>query len=206
MVSDQQYTREGKIVIIRNYQLSETGITNLRAEESVQQAQEERNESYYAATNKRLLEATPQLTAAISTYTDNYANPVDMLEALDSKNKQLEQQIAELRRHNLEGLTTELLLEKLKLWLQILIARNLKELHPVVLEAAREEFASKPMKLFASTSGLQPLLESLAKSGSWPFYILVLQSVLSFRAKYTGSSEIYESIMQLIMQPLKHLA
>ncbi len=56
-----------------------------------------------------------------------------MLEALAKKDSQLQQHIAELQNRKIDGLISEVLFEKLKLELQILLARNLKELHEVVL-------------------------------------------------------------------------
>ena len=150
---------------------------------------------------------TPQLTAAISIYNENYADPTDLLEALSRKNTLLSQYIGELERRNLFGVLSEVLFESLKLKLQIVLARNLRDIYDAVLNAAGEDFVGKPMKLFETTNGLQPILQSLAVSQSWRYYLFVLQSVQEFKSAHQeGYPHINEAVLQLVMPALKQRA
>lgn len=91
-----QGVRTGKVVITQHYQLTETGIIDMRIPEARRShaiPSEEYNESEYISANKRFLETTPQLTAAISIYTDKYADPTDLLAAISKKDDQLREHI-----------------------------------------------------------------------------------------------------------------
>lgn len=151
----------GRAVIVGRYLLTDSKVIEMsggrrdRLEENVSVGTSRApSEVEYRANINSLLQTTPKLASSISIYTDKYSDPIDMLDALRDKNQELVCYINQLRDQKKESYMSEVLLEKLGIDTQILLAENLKPIHDIISEVAKDRYPGLPMKIFETTSGL----------------------------------------------------